>query len=42
MFPFEEIRQEDWQALLEGMVRHEYHLLVGAGINADCRDCAGG
>ena len=36
MSPFEEIKQEDWQALLEGMVRHEYHLLVGAGINTDC------
>lgn len=36
MSPFEEIRQEDWQALLEGMARHQYHLLVGAGINADC------
>jgi len=36
MSPFEEIKQEDWQALLEGMVRHQYHLLVGAGINTDC------
>lgn len=36
MSPFEEITQEDWQALLEGMVGHEYHLLVGAGINTGC------
>lgn len=36
MTPFEEIKQEEWQALLEGMVRHEYHLLVGAGINSEC------
>lgn len=36
MSPFEEIAQEDWEALLEGMVRRQYHLLVGAGINSDC------
>ena len=36
MTPFEEIAQEDWEALLEGMVRRQYHLLVGAGINTDC------
>ena len=34
--PFKEIPQEDWQSLIEGIVRHEYHLLVGAGINTDC------
>jgi len=36
MAPFKEIAQEDWESLLEGMVRHQYHLLVGAGINTDC------
>jgi len=36
MSPFEEMKQEDWEALIEGMVRHDYHLLVGAGINKDC------
>jgi len=36
MCPFEGISENDWQDLIEGMVRREYHLLVGAGINADC------
>ncbi len=36
MPPFEEIAQEDWEALLEGLVRRQYHLLVGAGTNTDC------
>jgi hypothetical protein len=36
MSPFDEIKQEDWEALLEGMVRHQYHLLVGAGVNSGC------
>lgn len=35
MSPFDEIAESDLEALVEGMVRRQYHLLVGAGINAD-------
>lgn len=36
MAPFEEITNEDWESLLFGLVRRQYHLLVGTGINSDC------
>jgi len=36
MSDFREIAEKDWEALLEGIVRRQYHLLVGAGINSDC------
>ncbi len=36
MAPFKEIPEEDWKSLIHGMVRRQYHLLVGAGINSEC------
>lgn len=37
MSAFPGISQEDWDSLLEGLIRGQYHLLGGAGINSDCK-----